>query len=860
MAGAPNIAAASPGVKLASFVTRGLPPKVHALAEGAFRQLSAELERAVLNTLSEFEAQIFVLAEQARNPGVQSLHMQTLREVRDGSEQFLPRFRQRLESALAGLRDAESTRHESGGPAASSSPLPSGLSLVEHTDVDESVVLNEIASRAEMRAGLSLFLLGQRFGVLARRPGFDAESLPIGPAALCRMVADAALCFELSGEHRLILLRQFDKQLVLLSGTLFENLNTWLAGRGVLPHLTFVPFRAKPTSQPNRTQPLDAPEPMAEPPPGGTDAGGSWPAPGSPRPGAAAAPAGHGRRPGPSAPPPVQAGTSPAAAARRAGPPEQATEAESESGWGAPFAGMGAGPRWPGMPSQPEPSQDQDDRAGEGEAGGDQVLYDTLRHLLSNRRSLVGKLSGKLGRSAAEPSRTAEPEAIHAILDRLQQINAEPVIQGGKAVLRSVANIKQDLLMQLRAAQPDGAAVGLPTDCNDTIELLGMLLDHLVRDLRPNSPAAGLMTKLQVPLLRVALEDKAFFNDTEHPARQLLNAVTETADWFSSEDPADQAMLGRMRSVVDRVVGEFKGDVSVLQEMLDDVRQHLQVQVKRAEVAERRHVEAARGKEKLELARLQASEAVGRLTDGRRVPRFAASLLSQSWSDVLALSMLRHGPESEQVKHQIGIAERLIEAAEKRVETPAAEPAPEAEVQALRGEIEEGLLQVGYHADDAQAVSTRLTSQVADEEGEETASRTELSLKLKQRPRFGADSDSLRDDPSSLTPDELAEYHKIKRLPFGTWFEFLDEAGGATRRRLSWYSPMTGHSLFVNHRGQRVGEFNLSFLAREMVAGRIRLMPDPNTSIVDRAWKAIVGALKNFTGRGADPAPVQAPA
>ena len=518
------------------------------------------------------------------------------------------------------------------------------------------------------------------------------------------------------------------------------------------------------------------------------------------------------------------------------------------------------------MPSQPAPEElaELAGDSGESESGGDQVLYDTLRHLLSNRRSLVGKLGGRFGRSApAEPSRTAAPEAVHQVLDRLQQLNAARVVKEGKPVPRSVADIKQDMLMQLRAAQPDGAAVALPPDYNDTIELVGMLLDHLVRDLRPNSPAAGLLTKLQVPLLRVAIDDKQFFNDAEHPARQLLNTVTETADWFSSDDPADQAMLGRMRQVVDRVVGEFRGDLSLLQELLEDVRQHLQVQVKRAEVAERRHVEAARGKEKLELARIQAAEAVGRLTEGRRVPRFAATLINQSWSDVLALSMLRHGPESEQVRHQIGIAERLIDAAEKRSDAPTAAPTlPEAEVHALRGEIEEGLLQVGYHADDAQAVSTRLTSQPsAEEENEDTASRTEISLKLKQRPRFGADSDGNRDDPSSLNQTELAEYQKLKRLPFGTWFEFIDEAGGATRRRLSWFSPMTGHALFVNHRGQRIGEYNLSFLAREMVAGRIRLMADAHTSIVDRAWKAIVGALKTFTGRAGDAAqPAQVPA
>ena len=62
------------------------------------------------------------------------------------------------------------------------------LSLVENVDMDEATVLAEIASRAEVRNSLPLYLLGQRFGVVAGKPAFDAENLPIGPQALCRMI------------------------------------------------------------------------------------------------------------------------------------------------------------------------------------------------------------------------------------------------------------------------------------------------------------------------------------------------------------------------------------------------------------------------------------------------------------------------------------------------------------------------------------------------------------------------------------------------------------------------------------------------------------------------------------------------
>src|SRR5690606_5797747 len=90
---------------------------------------------------------------------------------------------------------------------------------------------------------------------------------------------------------------------------------------------------------------------------------------------------------------------------------------------------------------------------------------------------------------------------------------------------------------------------------------------------------------------------------------------------------------------------------------------------------------------------------------------------------------------------------------------------------------------------------------------------------------------------------------RIRMLPFGTWFDFtLNQQGAMARRRLSWFSTVTGHCLFVNHRGQRAGEVTISWLARELKRGNVKLVQAERGSIVDRAWNAIVKALKVFSG------------
>ena len=102
---------------------------------------------------------------------------------------------------------------------------------------------------------------------------------------------------------------------------------------------------------------------------------------------------------------------------------------------------------------------------------------------------------------------------------------------------------------------------------------------------------------------------------------------------------------------------------------------------------------------------------------------------------------------------------------------------------------------------------------------------------------------------------------RLKTVPFGTWFEFVqNQQGAVVRRKLAWFSPLTGRCLFVNQRGQRSDERNLEQLARDVVRGQARLVVTQQDSLIDRAWSAIVGALKQFSGHGPPLQPVGAPA
>ncbi len=744
-----------------TLATRPFPPRVRRLLGGLLEYASDEIERGLTATLNELERQLFKLAEQSRSNALQATCLEALRTVKRGRSDLVPHYLVGLESALARLRGAP-------GPGGDPKHAPqrfSDLALVEESEMHENSVLAEISSRAETRASLPLYLLGQRFGVLAGRPAFDPDQLPIGPLTLCRILGDACGCLALSGEHRLVLFRVFERQVLVGYGRFVDAISTYLATQGVLPHLRFVPVRANP----QRRQ------------------------------------------------------------AQEGG--EQTAHCEPAPTAGAPLT------RWPG----------ETDGADRGGSGGDPgQSFDLLRQLLAGRRDLLGRPGPQ---AATAPAAT---EDVQSALDLLQRRPATPVLVDGKPTPRSVAHLKQDVLAQLRARAPAGSAPTLSGEDSDAIDLVDLLFEQLMQDVRPHSPAAALLSGLQVPLLRVALRDKGFFTQRRHPARRMLNAIAETGVYLSGEnDPADRGLIDKMQHVVDRSVQEYTGDVALFETLYGDLAGHLQTAARKADVAEKRHVEAARGKEKLAIARVRAGEAVDTLLEGRHLPKFVRSLLMQAWTDVMALTALRHGEDSPEWKRQIAIARRLVVAASAAPGSPQALTAEEAGP--LREQIAHALAQVGYHADEAAAIAQRLTVSPSDAAaGDDPASRTELAMKSKARARLGEAQDPSHDGAKQppLSAQEQAFAEQIKQLPFGTWFEFvLNQCGDRARRRLSWYSTVTNRTLFVNHRGQRVGDYAIDWLARSMAREQVRVVRAEQASLIDRAWSAVVGALRSFAGR-----------
>ncbi|MEP7041616.1 MAG: DUF1631 family protein [Dokdonella sp.] len=464
---------------------------------------------------------------------------------------------------------------------------------------------------------------------------------------------------------------------------------------------------------------------------------------------------------------------------------------------------------------------------------GDAELFGTLRHLLADRRRGAGIEHSRS--SMAAPASRDDLQSVLSLLQRSPDARAKSA-----AAVYDSGHFREDLLAQLRRAGPHGDGLQLAEEDADTVDLIGMLFDYITTNVREGSGARSLLSRLRVPVLRVALGDKTFFTRRNHPARELLNTIAETgARWFDETD-SDADLSRKMQMVVDNVGDDFDGDLSVFENLLGDLGKHMELLARRAEVAERRHIDAAKGRDKLDVARDTARAAITRVIQGGSPSPLVRALLEQAWTDALALSALRHGSDGVEFKRRLGVAIKL---ARHDAATSAATD------ETLRQELNTGLRQVGLHTDDINGVIAGVFAQPGTADATAAQQADHVDNLLKDKVRLGGESAAAPAAPTPapipLSAAEKAMLDRMRTIPFGTWFDFVqNQQGASVRRKLAWFSTVTGRCLFVNQRGVRSEDRTLEQLARDMARGQARMVVAEDTSLIDRAWKAILDTLR----------------
>ena len=387
----------------------------------------------------------------------------------------------------------------------------------------------------------------------------------------------------------------------------------------------------------------------------------------------------------------------------------------------------------------------------------------------------------------------ASPAAPSAIIAALQQLQAEKMARNIEYI--EARALESQLALAL-SAQGESAG-SLTGGHKQTFEILEAILDKALAETTLASGVKSYVQKLQIPLLQAAVADPTLLHAETHPARAVFNLIDLFAIAGNERGEIENKQLGQsLSTITDRIIREAGENPAVFEEARVQLEKLAEPLLKARAVRIDRVQEACQGGQRIKNARRVAERAIQERIGGKTVATIIPALLDCGWRQLLVLTALRHGPESDQWDRQMGVVDKLL--GWLAGENPEKPPTP-SEAGLLIQFVEEELLAVCPN----QAVLGRVTDEL-----------TALLL--------GVGSPRERRSPQFVSLPETEKEREIRSVestqlkPFrvGDWLKFTLKPGTETPMRLTWIGEDPAHYVFVNRKGGKELELGPAEFAR----------------------------------------------
>jgi len=547
-----------------------------------------QLAQALAGMLDKADDTISVLINETQDQDVRKLYLEArdkaLAQRKTIEEQFRAHY-------LREFQARSNRMNKIGQSFAEFDSSSVELDLVGVDDLNETLKLNDMATKLRRYCDEELVALDQRVGVLLGDATLEAKDNPFSPQAIFDAFKHTCRQVDSNVKVRMVLLKLFDDHVLDDIRSIYKAVNALLVQNSILPTIRYRVARGQEGSKvplpgaPAGKEPPGAVAHAAERVPGGehdyfsvlqnllaTN---------------------------------FKAMTQPGAAA----------------GTGASAQGVAAMPGFPFMPGIPG-------------SGGAQGGADGTRLAVIQGAELMD------------------------FLTRIQRGDVKAMADGGLPLAASAGEPgTANVLRELKATK-------LGTGMNQmdviTLDIVAMLFDQLFDD--PKIPIAvkGLIGRMQIPMLKVAIADKALFSEKSHPARRLLDTLGELSLRLPADFNASSPLFGRLEAIIQELINGFQDNM----EIFDIVRERLQnltvEEDQRVEETTRSAAKRIEQKENLAVSKTMAQNEVKARIRASEMPRPVLAFLVQQWVKFLLIVHAKRGHLSNTWRNSLATMDLLI--------------------------------------------------------------------------------------------------------------------------------------------------------------------------------------------------------
>ncbi|MDX1692683.1 MAG: DUF1631 domain-containing protein [Ketobacteraceae bacterium] len=483
--------------------------------------------------------------------------------------------------------------------------------------------------------------------------------------------------------------------------------------------------------------------------------------------------------------------------------------------------------------------------------GSDPALY-TFEQLSSLLAGLKAVASTNPGLQAVSTGGQGygNPISQDILLDQLTDLQRRLATEDGP---QTREKFQTAIYQILQSTGEGGKPSSLDQTDEDVINLVSMFFEFILDDRNLPVPIQALVSRLQIPVLKIALKDKKFFNNSKHVARRLINDIAAMSiGWNDSTKDQQDQLFDLINDIVHKINDEFVGDLAVFEREVARLQDYKEKESKRARIVETRTNQAAEGKAKTDHTKSLVQNILLQRLNNVELPEIISTLLIQHWQKLLVLIKLKAGDSSPEWLSNLQVVDDLIWIAQPHSDERSRKRY-ERIMPTLLESLDKGLAAINMGSGDRQSLIQEVEKTLSDIQSDDSDPVARAPLKAAQLASLGQTPEGLNKnwkEMSALERQQVKQralhFENVKKaesLKVGTWFVAQDEKTGKTTRcKLASYIKPNERFVFVNRFGQKTAEKSKQEVAMELQ--RQLLTPLDSGLLFDRAMSTIVDNLK----------------
>ncbi len=242
---------------------------------------------------------------------------------------------------------------------------------------------------------------------------------------------------------------------------------------------------------------------------------------------------------------------------------------------------------------------------------------------------------------------------------RRQFVRALSRVQKVEAASNAVFKANQIKTAVRRTLHEKGAldAVEIVDNEEKVIDFVSNIFKVILEDDSLCDAIKALLARLQISTIKLALIDFTFFQNSRHPARQLLNKLTSIGVSVSGKE---EELFKKLKIIIKNITDNFETDVRVFDQALDEINkldsQTLNDAINQANEQSNYQLRSQRS-----AAKRVVIHTIKKLTRKKEIPNPMLEFCLKCWAPHMAYVYMNHGRSTKEWRNSVRTLRRILE-------------------------------------------------------------------------------------------------------------------------------------------------------------------------------------------------------